>query len=165
MHLDLEPLPGAAFFIRTIAVLGYDSFKPFARCDAISGKAIHRQPARKEELLWWFSERGFQFLPAPYKCFGPEIPAIAIKAVEYRKAQGLIATLKELEAGDTFCIERHDLAVEKNGCVVKLAYRIGDSLKTGSPVEIVAHKQRHFRHPGWEDHAWMKLRQMRTSRL
>jgi hypothetical protein len=59
MHFHLEPLPGAAFFVKTIAVLGYYSFKPFALGDAVRRKAVRRQAARKEQLLWWFSDGGF----------------------------------------------------------------------------------------------------------
>jgi hypothetical protein len=37
-----EALPGLAFFVRNIAVLGYYSFKPLALGDAISSKAVLR---------------------------------------------------------------------------------------------------------------------------
>src|SRR6516162_2106025 len=89
-RLDLEPLPGTAFFIRTIAVLGYYSFKPFALGNSVSGKAVRRQAAGKKQLPWWLSHGGFQFPPAPHKWFGPEISTVAVKAVEHCKAQGLI---------------------------------------------------------------------------
>src|SRR5262249_33978952 len=59
VRLDLEPFPGTAFFIRTIAVLGHYSFKPFALGDRVSGKAVTRQAARKKQLPWWLSYGGF----------------------------------------------------------------------------------------------------------
>jgi hypothetical protein len=98
MHLDLEPLAGAALFIRSIAVLGDNPFEALALGNAVSGKAILRKTTRKQELLRRPSEDGFQLMPAARKRFEAKIPAIAINAIKYRKAPRNVTTLKELEA-------------------------------------------------------------------
>jgi hypothetical protein len=42
MHLDLEPFPGGAFFVKRIIVLGYYSLESLALGNAIGGKAVLR---------------------------------------------------------------------------------------------------------------------------
>src|ERR1700730_100614 len=114
MHLDLEPFAGTPPLVRSIAILGNQPFEAFAFGDAISSNAISRQTTRKQELFRCLAKGGFQFMPTARKWFRSKIPAIAIKAIENCEAPRKVSTLEELEARNSFRIERYNLTVENH---------------------------------------------------
>jgi hypothetical protein len=139
MHLDLEPFPGAAFFVKRTAVLGYNSFESPALGNAISGKAILRQTARKpQDLLCWLPEGSFELVSAAREWFGSKISTITINTIKNGEALRNIPSLKQLKARNLLRVERNNLTVQKHRSVPKLTYRGGDARKCGGPVEIVS---------------------------
>jgi hypothetical protein len=97
-----------------------------------------RQTPGKQNLFWHLAKGGFQFMPAARKRFRSQILAIAIRAVENCEAPRKVPPLEELEARNSFRIERYNLAVEKQRSISKLTYCRGDVRKCGGPVEVVS---------------------------
>jgi hypothetical protein len=77
-------------------------------------------------------------MPAERKRFRSQIATIAIKAIEDREVPRKVSALEELEARNSFQIERYNLTIEKQGSVLKLTYCRGDVRKCGGPVEVVS---------------------------
>ncbi len=126
LHLELEPLGGAAFHVGRRFVFRDHALESLSFRDVVSFQSVGRQASGGEEdgLLTRRSSKDFlQLRAARSEVARAEIAAIQIKAIEDRVVQFVGEVLQKLEARDAAIVESHHFAIQQQSFVRKSAHR------------------------------------------
>src|SRR5207244_1701368 len=97
VDLHFQPLRAPPLAIRRGGILGDDSLPPLLPSLPVGLPPVEVETPRREEMLR-VADRFLELAPAHRKRLVPQVPAVAVQAVEDGVDRGPIALLQQLEA-------------------------------------------------------------------